>query len=124
MNEFLINIGYKHWDRKVEDVGSFRFVTDKYQKRVDGEPSWLGTYLCECNDKLFINISVATRTGTTTEYTSWTISLIHQSPVNMEWCDLSIYNLPMKKLNDFHLKEFETKLRNMWITFNKENAND
>ena len=120
MKEFLINSGYKHWDREVENMGSFRFVTDKYQKRVDEETSWLGTYLCKCNDKLFIDISVVTRTVATTEYTSWTISLTHQNPVNGEWCNLEIYNLPAEKMNGVDLKKFETTLRNMWIAFNKE----
>lgn len=120
MNAFLVNSGYKHWNMRDEQIGEYKFVTEQYQKRVDREATWLGTYLCECNEKLFLNIGVCSRTNNTETYTTWTISLTHQSPVNGEWCDLKIYNLPIVKMNGVDLKKFESKLRNMWIVFNKE----
>lgn len=119
MVEFLVNSGYKRWNTKEEQIGEYKFVAEQYQKRVDGEVAWLGTYLCECNDKLFINIEVTTRAVSSDEYVSWTISLTHQSPVNGEWCDLKIYNISTDKLID--IEKFEITLRNMWIAFNKEN---
>lgn len=124
MNEFLTSAGYKQWGAEEERIRKYKFVTEKYQRRVDGEPAWLGVYLCERNEKLLVNIDVLTQTdltGLTDSRTSWTISLTHQSPVNNEWCDLKIYNLPMEKMNSVDLKKFEATLRNMWIAFNKEN---
>lgn len=121
MNEFLKSVGYKQWDTKEERIGEYEFVTEKYQKRVDKEPAWLGTYLCECNEKLFVNIDVTTRKDLTSSHTSRTISLCHQSPVTKEWCNLEIYSLPTDKMNGVDLKKFEATLRNMWIAFNKEN---
>ena len=120
MNEFLTSAGYKQWETKEERIGKYKFVTEKYQRRVDGETAWLGVYLCECNEKLLVNIDVLTRTDLTDSHTSWTISLTHQSPVNNEWCDLKIYNLPLEKMNGVDLNKFETILRNMWTAFNKE----
>ena len=120
MNEFLANSGYKHWNTKTEQFGEYKFVTEQYQKRVDGDDAWSDTYLCKCNDKLSVNIEVTTRTDPSGKYVSWTIYLMHQSPVNGEWCDLKIYNLPMDKMNGVDLKKLETTLRNMWIAFNKE----
>lgn len=119
--EFLQSNGYKHWASKRDRAGDYSFVTEKYQKRADGMLTWVNVPLCECNDKLLVNIEVNTITVGGKENTRWTIYMTHQSPVNNEWCDLKIYNLPMDKMNGVDLKKFEITLRNMWITFNKEN---
>lgn len=121
MNDFLKSAGYKKWDTKEERIGEYKFVTEKYQKRVDGEPAWLGVHLCDCNEKLFIDIDISTCTNLTSSRVSWTISMRHQSPVNGEWCNLEIYSLPLDKMNSEDLKKLEAALRNMWIAFNKEN---
>lgn len=118
MNEFLVNNGYKHWDSESERIGDYSFVTQKFQKRVDRQTAWLGMWLCECNDKLLVNVEVTTTNVGDESRTSWTASLCHQSPVNNEWCDLKIYGIPVDKVVD--IEKFESKLRNMWIAFNKE----
>lgn len=118
MKEFLEINGYKHWDSKRDIVGGCSFATEKYQKRVDHTLPWAGVPLCECNDKLSINTEVNTITIDGKENTTWTIFMVHQSPVSKEWCDLKIYSIPTDKLVD--IEKFESKLREMWIAFNKD----
>lgn len=118
MKEFLESNGYKHWASKKDRVGEYSSVTEKYQKRVDDMLTWDSVPLCECNHKLLVNIEVNTTTVGVVENTTWTIYMVHQSPVNNEWCDLKIYNISTEKLVD--IEKFESKLREMWIVFNKE----
>ena len=117
IKEFLESNGYKQWASKKDNIGDCMFITEKYQKRVDFDTAWTKAPLCECNDKLLVNIEVNTNTIGGEENITWTIFLLHQSPVNDEWCDLKIYNILTDKLID--IEKFESKLREMWIVFNK-----
>ena len=65
-----------------------------------------------------INTEVNTITIDGKENTTWTIFMVHQSPVSKEWCDLKIYSIPTEKVVD--IEKFESKLRDMWIAFNKD----
>lgn len=121
MNEFLENSGYNQGMYDKRALGDYQITRESYQKRVDREMAWLGMWLCELNDKLFINLTINTVESNSGCSVSWTVSFTHQSPVNGEWCDLKIYNLPMEKLDSVNLKKHEATLRNMWIAFNKEN---
>lgn len=118
IKELLESNRYKHWSSEKDRIGDCMLITEKYQKRVDYEVAWLDMWLCECNDKLFINIEVNASTVGRKENTTWTIYMTHQSPVNNEWCDLKIYSIPTEKLVD--IEKFESKLREMWIVFNKD----
>ena len=118
MKHFLEQNGYKAWDSKEDWVGKYQIITNKYQKRVDNTLAWANVPLCECNDKLSINTEVHTITIDGKENTTWTIFMVHQSPVSKEWCDLKIYSIPTEKVVD--IEKFESKLRDMWIAFNKD----
>lgn len=114
MQEFLAQNGYKMWEEKTDYLGDKRFVSRKYQKRVDVLPEWQGTTLCYCNDKLFLNIEES-KIAEFPE--SYSIGMVHENGYG-EWCDLKIYSIPTDKLVD--IEKFESKLRDMWIAFNKD----
>ena len=114
MQEFLEQDGYKMWEEKTDYLRDKKFVSRKYQKRVDVLPGWQGVPLCSCNDKLFLNIEESQIAGFPESYS---IGMVHENRYG-EWCDLKIYSIPTDKLVD--IEKFESKLCEMWIAFNKE----
>lgn len=111
MQEFLEQNGYKLYDTKQEFVGQHSWVTLSYQKRVDTKEDWKDSELCNCNDKLFLNITETVAMGTT----KYTIKLVHENGY-CEWCELSIYNLIDGEIES-NLVKYEHKLKKMWDIF-------
>lgn len=112
MQYFLEQNGYKMWEEKTDYLGDKRFVSRKYQKRVDSLPEWEGVLLCLCNDKLFLNISEF-RIGESPD--SYSISMTHENGYG-EWCDFEIYSLTEEQITEF-LGQYESRMKKLWELF-------
>lgn len=107
--DFLESNGYRLWKQENEQSHSTMY----FQKRVDG--LYPDTPVCECNDKLFINIEVWTMEYNGNPHTSCTINMVHERPED-EWCDLKIYSLTEEQINT-NLKSYEDKMVALWEVF-------
>lgn len=116
MKTFLEQNGYKMWKEKTDYIGDKKFVSRKYQKRVDLLPEWKGVTLCFCNDKLFLNIEESK----ITEFPeSYSISIVHENRYG-EWCDFKIYSLTEEQIKEF-LGQYESKIKQLWEVFSGSN---
>lgn len=112
MKHFLEQNGYKNWDSKTEQVGNYRILTNKYQKRVEDTDVFAGSLLCLCNDTLYVNIA---ETAINYGKPSYEISMTHENGFD-EWCDLKIYSLSSGQIQE-GLLEYELKLKRLWDVF-------
>ena len=113
MKAEIESFGYKMW--KEENEKSFR--SRLYQKRVDTLQGWEGIPLCQCNDKLFIDLEELTPLCNG-EIRNTTFSLrIRAEGKDEIWCDLGFYSVTCNKIPAIHF--MENKLKVMWIEFNK-----
>lgn len=116
--QILLDKGYKHYKTHEQPLGSSGHITTHYyQRRVDKDVAWLGQWLCACNEKLHLNVSVTTYLMLGKEHQRWEIEMCSESPVYEEWCKLKIYSLPVEKLVD--IDKYEIRMRNLWQEFNK-----
>jgi hypothetical protein len=112
MKQFLESKGYRHWKTERE-FGT----TEHYQKRMDNKEGF-DSPLCQCNDKLFINIKTYDfNFPNGLNQKSNSISLCHENEAG-EWCDLEIYSLKDEEMKE-KLDKLEDKLICMWEEFNK-----
>ena len=114
MKEFLEQNAYKMWKQDVDKMS----ISQKYQKRLDILHKYKDVPLCECNDKLLINIDYWSFkiNGITSE--SCGIYMIHENQ-NGDWCDLKIYSIPVDKLME-DIVGYEDKIVNLWKGFASE----
>ena len=112
MQHFLEQSGYKMWEEKTDYLGDKKFVSRKYQKRVDLLPEWQGVPLCFCNDKLFLNIEES-KIAEFPE--SYSISMVHENRYG-EWCDFKIYSLTEGQIKEF-LGKYENNIKQLWEVF-------
>ena len=112
MKEFLESKGYKMWEEKTDYLGDKKFVSRKYQKRVDVLPGWQGVPLCSCNDKLFLNIEESQIAGFPESYS---IGMVHENRYG-EWCDFKIYSLTEGQIKEF-LGKYENNIKQLWEVF-------
>jgi hypothetical protein len=101
--------GYKRFDTQTNECGT----TEKYQRRVDTDQQF-NSPLCQCNDRLFINIERWTYKGKT----SSKIDMVHENAQG-EWCDIGIYSLTDDQLMT-KIEQYEKKLLEMWEVFYRE----
>ena len=110
IQQFLESKGYKMWKEDHNSHGS----TFNFQKRVDRD--YPMAPLCQCNEKLFINIDMHTLfTNSVEQHTSFTISLVHENQQG-EWADLRIYSLSEEQIQS-KLESYEDKIINLWEIF-------
>lgn len=111
MKEFLEAHQYKMWKEDKDTMS----VSQKYQKRLDILHKYKDVPLCECNDKLLINIDYwrFEINGITSE--SYSIYMIHENK-NGDWCDLKIYSIPVDKLME-DIVGYEDKIVKLWKGF-------
>lgn len=109
IQDFLWQENYNCWKDEVNTFGKTYF----YQKRVD--TVYQSYPLCNCNDKLFINIIHTDFVINDNPHISYEMSLCHENDVG-EWCDLKIYSLTAEKIIG-NLKMYETALLDMWNIF-------
>ena len=114
MKEFLEQHGYKMWKEDV-DTGS---LTQHFQKRIDNLHKYADVPVCECNEKLFINVDYWEIDIHTVQGKSCTIYLVHENK-NGDWCDLKIYSIPVDKMKE-GLAEYEDKIVKLWKEFANE----
>lgn len=107
----LIENGYREWQRDADRFG----VKIQYQKRIDTVPEYEDYPLCECNDKLFININSYEYDVNGVYSLSFEMSLVHENRSG-DWCDLRIYALTADKI-EVNLKSYEVQLLEMWRVF-------
>lgn len=106
--------GYKHYKTETDSIGIGN--TKYYQRRVDTDEGF-DYPLCQCNDRVSINIEVWNLTLNGRNDISCSMSLVHENQ-NGEWCDLKIYSLTEDELWN-NLKSLEDKLLAMWGMFCK-----
>lgn len=111
MKAEIESFGYKMW--KEENEKSFR--SRLYQKRADTIPGW-GVPLCQCNDKLFIDLEEMTILYDGGFNTTFSIKIRVEGDDEI-WCDFGFYSLTQDKISAIPF--MEDKLRKMWIEFNK-----
>lgn len=111
IKQFLESNQYKMW-KEDKDTMSF---SQKYQKRLDTLHKYKDVPLCECNNKLLINIDYwrFEINGITSE--SCSIYMIHENK-NGDWCDLKIYSIPVDKMKE-NLVAYEDKIVKLWKGF-------
>ena len=113
MKAEIESFGYKMW--KEENEKSFR--SRIYQKRVDTIPGWEGIPLCQCNDKLVIDLEEMTILYDGDFHTTFSVKIRAEGKDEI-WCDIGFYSLTKDKLPAIPF--MEKKLKAMWIEFNKE----
>ena len=113
MKAEIESFGYKMW--KEENEKSFR--SRLYQKRVDTIPEWSGVPLCQCNDKLFIDLEELTFVYNGDNLNTTFSVKIRAEGKDEIWCDIGFYSLTEDKLSA--IPSMEKKLKAMWIEFNK-----
>lgn len=85
----------------------------EFQKRVPDEEGWP---LCECNDKLLLNLVYYKYTFLNGESSKgFEMSIVHERK-NDEWCDFMIYGLTEEQIVS-KLSNYETSLKECWNTF-------
>lgn len=102
--------GYKKFDIQADDFGT----TEKYQRRVDTDANFTSP-LCQCNDKVFINIERFTSRHFNNP--SSKVNLVHENG-QKEWCDIGVYGLSDDQLMTY-IEKYEAKLLQMWEVFNQ-----
>lgn len=111
----LTDAGYKCWNTNKDQYGT----TAEWQSRVDIRDGFDESIpLCQCNDKLFINVRLDNFEANGSMFHSASISLTHENKEGL-WCDLTIYSLTQDELAD-KLPSLEQKLLRIWVEFNKE----
>lgn len=111
MKEFLEQNEYKMWK---EDKDEMSF-SQKYQKRVDTLHKYKDVPVCECNNKLLINIDYWSFEINGVLSESCSIHLVHENK-NQDWCDLKIYSIPVDKMKE-NLQYYEDKIIKLWKEF-------
>lgn len=109
--KFLEDKGYKCWKTDVNDVSTSKY----WQRRVDLDESF-DAPLCQCNDKLCIDIRYSVFKIHGDHHESYEIYICGEN-VCGEWCDVRIYSIEPKELQE-KLDSLETKVLNMWKAFN------
>ena len=111
----LTDAGYKCWNTNKDQYGT----TAEWQSRVDIRDGFDESIpLCQCNDKLVINVRLDNFEANGSMFHSASISLTHENKEGL-WCDLTIYSLTQDELVD-KLPSLEQKLLRLWKIFNKE----
>ena len=111
----LTDAGYKCWNANKDQYGT----TAEWQSRVDIRDGFDESIpLCQCNDKLFINVRLDDFEANGSMFHSASISLTHENKEGL-WCDLTICSLTQDELAD-KLPSLEQKLLRLWKEFSKE----
>lgn len=113
MKEFLEQNRYKMW-KQDEEFGS---TTQYFQKRIDRIHKYIDTPLCQCNDKVLIDIEYYDINMHGFETKSCVISVVGENK-NDDWCDLKIYSIPVEKMKE-NLVAYEDKIVKLWKAFSK-----
>lgn len=107
--DFLTDNGYRMW-REEETPETTKY---EFQKRVPDEEGWP---LCECNDKLLINLVYYKHTfHNGMEAEGFEMFVAHERK-NDEWCDFKIYGLTEEQTVS-KLSNYETSLKECWKMF-------
>ena len=111
----LTDAGYKCWNTNKDQYGT----TAEWQSRVDIRDGFDESIpLCQCNDKLFINVRLDDFEANGSMFHSASVSLTHENKEGL-WCDFKICSLTQDELAD-KLPSLEQKLLRLWKEFNKE----
>lgn len=113
MKEFLESNGYKMWKQDNDDWST----TQHFQKRIDNLHKYVDVPLCECNDKVLVNIQYYEININEHQAKSCEISLVHENK-NQDWCSLKIYSIPVDKMKE-GLVGYEDKIIKLWKEFAK-----
>lgn len=104
--------GYKCWKTDQDEYST----TKHYQRRADKDQGF-NYPLCQCNDKLCINVVEHDFTIHGTHHHSFTLKITAENGMG-DWCNIEIYGVNPEELKN-KLDVFEKKLLNMWKAFNQ-----
>lgn len=90
LRDFIMSRGYVVWETKSNDFHNVYLITQKLQRRVDKVYNLLP--VCNCNDKLFINVDITQAIIHGNLSISAEVHLCHENSQG-EWCNLKIYSL-------------------------------
>lgn len=113
IREFLVENKYKVWETEQNEYPNCFILTQKLQRRLDMEDGF-DFPLCQCDDKLFLNIEPTQAHVNGNVSDSSEMSLVHE--YNGEWCGLKIYSISSDDLQN-KLGFYEQKILNMWKVF-------
>lgn len=108
---FLEEAKYKKYTTNSDSIG----VKEEYQKRIDTNEEYGHYPLCQCNDKLFLNVSKFDYSINGEQFLSYEMFLVHENK-DGNWCDLKIYSLSEEEISA-NLPKLEKKLLDMWVVF-------
>jgi len=111
IKEFLENKGYVFWKEDRENEGSYRSQSMKFQKRINNPD----IPVCECNEKLFINVGYHLFDIGSGVNETCTISICAENE-SSDWCDLNIYSISVDKFKQ-NINYYENSLITMWEVF-------
>jgi len=103
--KLLDDQGYKHFLHGLDRGEAYSF-----QKRIDDGLH----HLCECNDKLFMNIRIFDFTINGRNHRSIEMSMCHENSDN-QWFDLKVYGINPEKFVEYYQTGFD-KLVSAWKT--------
>lgn len=107
--DFLTHNGYRMW-REEETPETTKC---EFQKRVPDAEGWP---LCECNDKLCLNLIYYKYTFPNGESAEgFEMNIVHERKSG-EWCDFKIYGLTEERVVS-RLSNYESSLKECWNTF-------
>ncbi len=112
---FLTKAGYKLWKTEEDEYG----IKHLYQSRIDNRDDFDESIpLCQCNDKLCINVDIHDWVVNGQAVNGAEIELCHENQPG-EWTSTKIYSLTVDDL-ELKLHSLEAKLLRMWKEFNRE----
>lgn len=111
IKEFLEKKGYVCWKEDTENQGSYRSQSMKFQKKIN-DPD---IPVCECNEKLFINVEYHLFDIGSGVNETCTIRICAENE-SSDWCDLKIYSIPLEKFKE-NIDYYEKKILVMWEVF-------
>lgn len=111
--DFILSNGYTCWDTEYQEFDDAEMITQKLQRRVDKVYSTLP--VCNCNDKLFVNIDIVQAVIHGNMSITAEIHLCHENKQG-EWCNLRVYALKPDQVY-CKLEDKEHKLLKMWEIF-------
>ncbi len=107
--------GYKNWKNEKDHFGT----TERWQARIDIREDFDENIpLCQCNDKLFINVIIRRLLLNGENHTGVEMEMCHENQ-DGHWSGLKIYSLTEKDI-EVNLSWLENKLLRMWFEFNKD----
>lgn len=120
-NEFLVQNNYNFWKQEVTNIPAhMNMLFNYYQKRVDVFEDYEHYPLCQCNNKLFINILEAATTNLISGVvsSSYEIELCAENNQQL-WYQFKIYSIDSEDIQN-NLNLYEKDILDFWKLANEK----